>query len=113
MTPKTKIYVYGSISVVVLGVLIYIFTKPSKNEYASGSTNPDSSVKNKNANDNFPLKLGSKGAKVTNVNLALGLQPSDEFTNKTEAALKEKFNGATQITKSQYDFFYEQLKSQL
>jgi len=106
MTTKTKIYVFGSIGLVVIGTIIYIVTKPKAVERLSDGTPIPKDDKGKptanTGNDNFPLKLGSKGKRVQELNLALGLVPTDEFTAQTQITLKEK-HGVTQVTQAQWN----------
>ena len=52
----------------------------------------------------FPLKKGSKGLNVINVNIALGLAPSDEFSTRTEGELYKKFN-VKEVTESDYEYY--------
>lgn len=57
----------------------------------------------------YPLKKGSKGINVLYVNIALGLEPTNEFTDETEAVIVNKFN-KKEISKNDYDFFYNEIK---
>jgi hypothetical protein len=55
-------------------------------------------------NAEFPLKKGSKGLNVINVNIALGLAPSDVFSTNTESELFKRFN-VKQVTESDYEYY--------
>lgn len=63
-------------------------------------------IKNKfpQKNASFPLKKGSKGLNVINVNIALGLAPSDVFSSRTEDELYKKFK-VKQVTESDYEYY--------
>ena len=53
-------------------------------------------------NDDFPLKKGSCGARVKNVQIWLDVPPTGKFGSETLTALKKKYN-RKQITEAEYN----------
>lgn len=82
---KTSVIVGSVVIVGAASLIAYFILKPKKEK----------------PNDNFPLKVGSKGPRVMNVNIALKLTPGNDFTQETENALMKKF-GMKQVDAQTY-----------
>ncbi len=111
MTTK-KIIIISSISALVLGVVIYFVTRKKDDGTDGSGTDTSTNPKDNKGNDNFPLKIGSKGERVRQLNTVLNIPPTDTFTVLTQRTLKERFN-VTEVSQSVWDKFKPFLANQI
>ena len=105
--PLRKIATWTAIVVAVTATTYAVYRKLKKvketkaqeklvTEAKDNETKPTPANPTVTANDNFPLKKGSKGARVLAIQQKLGVQPQTSFFGDlTEGALKIKYNVAT------------------
>lgn len=100
-----RVLIWTGITVAALAGGYFIYKAFTDKPDTSGS---DSKTDNKPsgsttvANDKFPLKLGSKGEKVRNLNTVLSLPQTDVFTEDTQRELLKRFK-IIQVTSEQYN----------
>jgi len=93
----TKILKYGIPAVLVIGVIIILSTRKKKqtNDLLR-SPLPEPKSDSPSVPSNFPLKKGSRNAKVGDLQRILGVEADQIFGSQTESALKT-FAGVTVI----------------
>lgn len=115
---KMKWYIWLIIIVVLAVIVVYFWTK---NEKGKDSQQQDNAGASKNASTSkFPLRLGSSGTEVTNLQKYLNtridvwnydgsynnnvskLKVTGIFDELTQTAVKLAFNGNTSVTENQY-----------
>ena len=119
---KNKKHLYiviGGSALLLAGIItVIVLSTRKKNVVGKNNSNinkkkmAEAIAKYPQTNAEFPLKKGSVGLNVINVNVALGLAPTNEFTDDTEMTLVNKFN-KKEISKYDYDFFYKLIKKYL
>jgi len=105
------------IGVIGVGTAIYFIAKPKKNSKKSDGSKtplpteelPIDPTTGKEANDNFPLHLGSAGNRVRRLRMGLELTPTMFFDKETETALNTKFKRKT-VTEADYNWMAAQIK---
>lgn len=116
---KKKVIKWSIISALGIGLLtgIYFVVRGlSGSGGGSGTPPPDNTPttggggstgggsKPKKGNDDFPLRLGSEGNRVRNLNAVLGLTPDPLFSNETLSTLKTNF-GKTEVSEALYNSY--------
>lgn len=117
---KKHLYIVIGVGVLVVGGIITAIVLSTRNKGIIGGNKSNIDKKKMSeirseypqTDAEFPLKKGSKGLNVLNVNIALGLAPTNEFTEETELVLVNKFN-KKEISKYDYDYFYKLIKKYL
>jgi len=88
--------------------LIYKFRENRKAEEGFELDSDNSPVST--CNDNFPLKKGSCGNRVTNVQIMLNVATTGKFNKETQDALYAK-SGEKQVTEDMYNYYLNWLAS--
>lgn len=117
MTNKVKYIIFGTSALLIIGGIVAVIVIQNQKPQNDSETKDDRNIAEKllgkitntQTDAPYPLKRGSKGKNVINVNIALGLAPSNEFGEQTENALLTKFK-IREVTESDYNSIKKLIK---
>ena len=95
---KIRWFIISGVGVIVGAIIVSRFIGEWRAEKDFGLNDNSDSCDN----DEFPLKKGSCGARVKNVQVFLDVPPTGKFDSATLTALKKKYN-KTEVTESDYN----------
>lgn len=108
---KLNVLAWAGLAISVIGVTWFLIYQYRENKKAEEGLELDENEKPPLAcNDNFPLKKGSCGNRVYNIQIMLDVPATGNFDKDTQTALFEE-TGVKQVSESMYKYYENWLAS--